>query len=155
MKLEGHERARALVDKSAVDGIAADEERWLNAHLAGCGECERYAELSQRAIAALAGFAFEVDPAKALTVEQTVRARAAQMAASPAGRLPALAFPIAIVLTVLGSIAMWQLAGVAATRWNVPADAWHAVFLACWVVPSAIVDGVLFLRGRVDEGGLE
>ena len=147
-----HKRAQGLVDQSPVEGISPADQRWLDSHLAGCRACAEYAESSLRAIEALSGFAFEVDSDAAMRVEQTVRARAAEMAASPAGRLRALAFPIAAGLTVIGSAAMWQVASVVAARLNVPADAWHAALVACWIVPSAIVDGVLWLRGRVDEG---
>lgn len=160
MENELHERARGLVERSAIEGVTPDEQRWLDSHLSQCRECERFAELSERAVRALGGFSFEVDAGASLRVEETVRARAEQMAASPAGRLRAWAFPIALGLTVAGSVAMWQVAGLLAAHWNLPPEVWHAGFVACWVLPSAVVDGLLLARGRMDgresdEGGLQ
>lgn len=151
MPNDTHERARDLVERSAVEGLTPQEQRWLDGHLSQCGQCSQFAELSARAVRALGGFAFQVDPGASLQVQQMVRARAEQLAASPAGRLRALAFPIALGLTVVGSMAMWQVAGLLAARWNVPPEAWHAAFVAAWVVPSAVVDGLLWMRGRIGE----
>jgi hypothetical protein len=144
-----------LVDAAMMEGLTPDEQRWLDAHLAECEDCARHAELSQRAVAALSGFAFEVDSQKALRVQETVRVRAEQLAASPAGRLRAWALPLALALTAAGSAVMWQAASALAARWGVPAAAWHAAWVACWVLPSAIVDGLLLVRGRLDGSSNE
>jgi hypothetical protein len=158
MQPDLHERARWIVGRSVVEGVTPDEERWLQSHLSQCDECARYAELSARAVDALGEFAFDVDSAAALRVRETVRARAGQMGASPAGWLQAWAMPLALALTALGSAAVWRVAGLLAARWGVPAEIWHAAFVTCWVVPSAVVDGLLLVRGRIDgssnEGGM-
>ena len=157
MQTNEHERARALVDQSAVEGIGSDDSRWLESHLAACVECSRFAELTSRAVGALGGFAFPVDSMKALTIEQTVRASAEQMAASPAGRLRALAFPIALGMTVAGSVGAWEVAQAMAAAGHWPPELWRGAFVAFWVLPSVIVDGVLLLRRRASEqeGGME
>lgn len=155
MSPDKHDRARTIIDQAALDSVLPADQRWLDGHLRECGDCARYAELSERAVRALGAFSFDVDPAAALRIEQTVRVRAEQAAASPVERIRALAFPIAAALTVAGSVVVWQLGNVLAAKLNVPPPAWHAVFVAFWVVPSAIVDGVLLLRGRVEGEGTE
>ena len=155
MPSNAHERARGLLDIAVMQGLTPDEQRWLDVHLGECAECARQAELSRRAVAALGGFAFEVNSEHALRVQETVRVRAEQLAASPAGRLRPWALPIALGLTAVGSAVMWQAAAMLAARWAVPAAAWHAAWVACWVLPSAIVDGLLLVRGRFDGSSNE
>src|SRR3954452_3877049 len=72
MQSDTHQQARSLVDRGAVEGISPEEQRWLSRHTDECGECARYAEISQRAIRALDSFAFEIDPEAARRVRDAV-----------------------------------------------------------------------------------
>ena len=144
MHSEFHQRARYLLDRSLVEGIALEEQRWLDTHLAQCADCARHAELSRRTLEALDSFAFPVDPVVASRVEREVRARADEMAA----RGFAIGIPVAIALTIFGSLAMWALAAWLAARWNVPAPLWHMAFATFWLLPSVVLDLVLLFRGR-------
>jgi hypothetical protein len=153
MQSELHERARSLLDRSLVEGIPAEEQRWLDSHIAHCAECTDYAELSGRAVRALDSFAFELDPEAALRVQEAVRARADQMA----GANFAVGIPVAFALTMAGSLAMWGIAAWLAARWNVPAPAWHTAFATLWLLPSVVLDMLLLFRVRLmgnvsDEG---
>jgi hypothetical protein len=117
MQYESHERARFLLDRAVTEGISLDEQRWLNGHTAECAECSRYDELSRRAIRALDSFAFELDPAAALRVENAIRSRAERLAlAEMHGRRFWAGPVVAIFLTIAGSMAMWQAAGWLAGR---------------------------------------
>lgn len=158
MQSELHERARYLLDRSLVEGIvegiSAEEQRWLDSHIAQCAECTDYAELSGRAVRALDSFAFELDPEAALRIQEAVRARADQMA----GARFSTGIPVAFALTIAGSLAMWGIAAWLAARWNVPAPAWHTAFATLWLLPSVVLDVLLLFRVRLmgnhssDEG---
>jgi len=48
--MDAHDEARALIDRSWVEGISAGDWRRLAEHLDGCAPCRRSMELSARAV---------------------------------------------------------------------------------------------------------
>ena len=82
MQPELHERARLLLDRGMTESIPAEKQRWLDHHLSECAECSRHAELNRRAIQALDSFAFDLDHAAALRVQEAVTRRAERMRSS-------------------------------------------------------------------------
>jgi hypothetical protein len=155
MPFESHQEARRLLDRAAVEGISPEEQRWLNSHTAQCAECAGYAELSQRVLRALDAFAFDFDPAGPLRVQEALRRRSAF--APSHGRL-SKAVPVAIGLTIMGSLAMYRPASWLAARWSVAAPAWQIAFAAFWFLPSIALTLLLsfpavFLRDRSNGDG--
>ena len=150
MQPELHERAHSLVDRSMMEGISPDEQRWLAHHISQCAECSQYVGLSRRAILALDSFAFDLDPEAALRTQNAIRARAGRMASH--GRDSSIAISAAIVLTIIGSIAMWESAGWLASRWKLPAPTWQIGFAMLWVLPSVLLDVLLLFRGKLIAG---
>jgi hypothetical protein len=149
VQIDAHETARRLVDQAAVSGVSAEEQRRLGAHLAECEECSRYAELSRRAARALDGFAFEVDPAAALRVQVAVQSSAARMASAEARfRRLAAGIAAAMLLSIAGSLVVWQGAAWLAGRWNLPAPAWPFV-VVFWFLPSVLLGILPFLRWKL------
>jgi hypothetical protein len=143
MPSEPHARARLLLDQAMMEGISPDEQRWLNSHTEGCAECNRYGELSRRAIRALDSFAFELDPAAAFRVENAIRSRANRLASNELhGRRFFIGAVAAMLLTIAGSIAMWQPAAWLARRWSLPSPAWQIGFAMFWLLPSILL-GIL------------
>jgi hypothetical protein len=154
MPSDPHSQARVLLDRDMVDAISGDDRRWLDSHLSHCAECAHHAELSRRAVRALDSFAFDLDSAAALRVQETVRVRAEQMAARD--REFTFAAPLAILLTILGSIALWQPAAWLASRWGIPSPDWQIAFAILWLVPSLLLDMLLLFRPGFmanNEGG--
>jgi hypothetical protein len=154
MQNETHARARFLLDRAMVEAISPDEQQWLNRHTAECAECAGYGELSNRAIRALDSFAFELDPAAALRVENVIRSRAHRLASNQFHRRSLWAGAVvAMFLTITGSIAMWQPTAWLAGRWNLPSPAWQIGFAMFWLLPSALL-GLLpfFRRNFMDDG---
>jgi len=143
MSGELHERARLLVDRSMVEGISAEEQRWLTHHLADCAGCGAYADLSRRAVRALQAFAFDVDAAGALRAQEAIRVQAGRRRDFSKGVLAAL------VLTAFGSTAVWIPAGWLAARWNLPACLWQTGFAIFWLLPSVMLTALLLFRRRL------
>jgi len=141
---ELHERARLLLDRSMTESIPAEKQRWLDHHLSECAECSRHAELNRRAIQALDSFAFDLDHAAALRVQEAVTRRAERMRSSEP-----LAVPLAIALTIAGSFVMWQAVTWLAGQRNLPSRAWQFSFVVFWILPSVLIDMVLLFRGRL------
>ncbi len=153
MQFEPHARARFLVDQAMTGAISPDDQRWLHAHTAACSECARYGELSRRAIQALDSFAFELDPAAALRVENAIRARTDRLASNEfQGRRFFIGAMAAMLLTIAGSIAMWQPAAWLAGRWNLPSPAWQIGFAALWLLPSVLLGILPLFRARLMGG---
>lgn len=151
MQAELHNRARLLVERSLVEGISPEEQRWLARHIAECGECSDYAELNRRTLRALNSFAFQFNTASALRVQNAVRSHAGRLASSV--RADSRAILIAIALTIFGSIAIWEPARWLASRWNVPTFEWQLVFAILWLLPSLRVDVALVFREKLIGGG--
>ena len=140
MPLESHEKARFLVHRSLVEGISLEERHWLEAHVAQCAECGRYADLSARAVRALDWFALELDPAAALRVENAVRSRADRMRSAEAhARSLWIGTAIAVFLTFTGSALTWRPLARLAAQWNLPSHIWQISFVAFWFLPSLLL----------------
>ena len=144
MQPELHERARLLLDRGMTESIPVEKQRWLDHHLSECAECSRHAELNRRAIQALDSFAFDLDHAAALRVQEAVTRRAERMRSSEP-----LAVPLAIALTIAGSFVMWQAVTWLAGQRNLPSRAWQFSFVVFWILPSVLIDMVLLFRGRL------
>lgn len=148
MQPELHERARLLLDRGMTESIPVEKQRWLDHHLSECAECSRHAELNRRAIQALDSFAFDLDHAAALRVQEAVTRRAERMRSSEQ-----LAVPLAIALTITGSFVMWQAVTWLTGQWNLPNRAWQVSFVVFWILPSVLVDMLLLFRGRLRYDG--
>jgi hypothetical protein len=146
MPFDSHERARFLADRAMVEGVSAEEQRWLGDHLAACEECSQYAEVSRRTLRALDSFAFQPDAAAALRVRQAVESRVDGMAWTGGGAW--FPIPAALALTIAGSALAWQAAAWLAGRWNWPAGTWQTGFAVFWLLPSVVLDGLLLFRGQ-------
>ena len=150
MEFEPHTRARLLVDHSLIATASADEQRWLNAHLAGCAECTQYAEVCRRTVQALDSFAIDLDPEAALRVQTVIRSRAARLAVTESHRRNVfIGMGVALCLTISGSAAVWQPVAWLAERWNLPTPLWQIGFVLFWPLPSLVLALLPSFRSRL------
>ena len=150
MPLESHEKARFLLHRALVEGISPEDRRWLDAHVGQCAECGRYADLSARAVRALDWFAFELDPAAALRVENLVRSRAEGMRSAEAhAKSLWIGAAVGIFLTFTGSAVAWHTLARLAGQWSIPNRVWQTVFAAFWLLPSLLLALLPLFRRRL------
>ena len=150
MPFENHEKARALLHRSLVEEISLEDRRWLDAHVAQCAECSRYADLSARAVRALDWFAIEVDPAAAQRIENVVRRRAEGLKSAEARERDLwIGTAVAIFLTFTGSAVTWRPLAWLANQWNLPGRVWQIVFAAFWLLPSLLLALLPLFRRRL------
>jgi hypothetical protein len=150
MPLENHEKARFLLQRSLVEGTSLGDRLWLNAHVEQCAECSQYAELSARTVRALDGFAFELDPAAAVRVENVVRSRAEGMKSAEARATSLwIGTAVAIFLTFAGSAATWRPLAWLASQWNFPSRVWQIAFVVFWFIPSLLLALLPLFRRRL------
>ena len=83
-----HERARRLIDQERVEGLAPEDRRWLEEHLAGCEACSGWAASAEAAIRALKSVSVAVPPGLAVRAQSLYAALAL-------GAVPGLTSPLA------------------------------------------------------------
>jgi hypothetical protein len=147
MSADLHARARSLVDCDCASEISQAEQTWLAEHLHDCDECNRYAELTGRAIQTLSSFSFTVDPGLAARTQAALIRRAEELEAERSKRrLYLRGFALACLFTVIGSLLVWPGWVWVAERMRLTSWAWQLGFVLLWVLPSATVT-ILLLVG--------
>lgn len=145
MPTERHAPICQLIDKSLAGTATPAEEQTLRAHLATCSACSEYLKASNRAIAGLDGFRFEVDHALESKVLASLAVRAQQMEIAAIRRERLWwGWLAAVALTAVGSVLALELGGLAAPLFHVEPVQLQVGLTAFWILPSFFVC-VLFL----------
>ena len=134
MNIDHHETFQHMIDESLAGAISAEREQSLREHLGTCAPCQEYLSASNRVIAGLGGFSFEVDPSLNARVLASLR-RPAQ----PGRRRWALISVAAVVLTMGGSFVDLQFGGLIASVFDLQRTQVRQGLLAFWIVPSLCV----------------
>jgi predicted anti-sigma-YlaC factor YlaD len=153
MQTDPHRSIRHIIDRSLAGEISPTEQHSLREHLHECAPCQKYADDSSRAIAALGEFSFTANPDLQPRVFTALAQRAQQLEATQPGRRRiARTCIIALLLTAVGSLAALHLGSPLAGLLHMePAEA-HVGVLALWVLPSLcfslLLPVVLLLSAR-------
>jgi hypothetical protein len=140
MNIDHHERFQHMIDESLVGSISAEREQSLRQHLDTCAPCQEYLRASNRVIAGLGGFSFEMDPTLNVRVIASLRLPAQQVqAAQPGRRRWALISVAAVVLTMSGSFVDLQFGDLIASVFDIQRMQVRQGLLAFWIVPSLLV----------------
>jgi anti-sigma factor RsiW len=135
-----HESFQHMIDESLAGGIPAEREQSLREHLETCALCQEYLSASNRVIASLGGFSFEVDPSLNARVLASLRLPAQQFQAARPGRRRWASISLAAaVLTMGGSFADLQFGGLIASVFDIHRAQVQQALLAFWIVPSLCV----------------
>ena len=65
-----------MIDESLAGALSAEKEQTLREHLSTCAPCQEYLSASNRVIAGLSGFSFEVNPSLKARVLTALRLQA-------------------------------------------------------------------------------
>jgi Na+/proline symporter len=131
MNTDHHQSFQHMIDESLSGGISAEREQSLREHLDTCAPCQEYLSVSNRVIAGLGGFSFEVDPILNARVFASLR-RPVQ----PDRRRWALISVAAVVLTMGGSFVELQFGGLIASVFDLQRMQLRQGLLAFWILPS-------------------
>jgi hypothetical protein len=141
-----HERARRLVDRDRVDGLAPEERQWLDAHLAACETCAAWAEAGQAVLRMLRSVSVAVPPGLATSATVLVRERSAQIRQRRARNLAlATACALSWVAGVATAPLVWRLCAWLGSALNLPGVVWQMAFVFWWFVPAAIAALVILV----------
>jgi hypothetical protein len=140
MNTDHHESFQHMIDESLGGGISEEREQSLREHLDTCAPCQEYLSASNRVIAGLGGFSFEVDPTLNARVLASLRLPAQQVqAAQPGRRRWALISLTAVLLTMGGSFVDLKFGGLIASVFDIQRMQVRQGLLAFWIVPSLFV----------------
>jgi hypothetical protein len=124
-----------MIDESLAGPV--QEEQSLREHLQSCAPCQEYLAASNRVIASLGGFSFEVDPTLNGKVSASLTLRAQQIkAAQPGRRRMVLICILALMLTAAGSFLDLRASGLIASVFDVPGMQIRQGLIAFWIIPS-------------------
>ena len=146
MNIHHHESFQHLIDESLAGAISAEKERFLREHLDTCAPCQEYLSASNRVIAGLGGFSFEVDPSLNARVLASLR-----RPARPRHRRWALISVAAVVLTMSGSFVDLQFGRLIGSVFDIQVQ---QRLLAFWIVPSLCVFLLFPLLPLLSKAGI-
>jgi anti-sigma factor RsiW len=163
MILDHHERFQRMIDESLAGDISAEKEQSLREHLATCAPCLEYLSASNRVIAGLSGFSFEVNPALNARVLVALKLQAQPVRTAQPGR-PRLmrqhnvqfkvwaAFAAALSMSIVGSALVYQVAKLLTVPMYFDTAQVQAGVLVFWLLPSFCATLCLLAAPRQNRG---
>jgi len=142
-----HTRAVQLIAKQRVEGISAEEQTTLAAHLAECESCSALQTQTTQALAAFRSINIELPKNLAARAQMRVRLRADELPAHNPGRL--LLWAIAGVSWLLGLASapiVWRGFEWAGTELGLPKLVWQLAVALWWLVPGVVATGTILLQ---------
>jgi len=143
MKPNSHERFQRMITESLSGTISAEKQQSLRDHLSSCVPCQEYLSVSNRVIAGLSGFSFEVNPTLNAKVLAALRLQAQQASSAQPHPLQLMrqriveykvraAFAVALILCLMGSAFVYEVA----TRLHFDTAQVRTDVLVFWLLPS-------------------
>lgn len=150
-----HQRAQQLFAQSLIEGLAPQEQAWLDAHLRECGDCTRELASTRGLLHALRNVPVTVPRDLAARTQMRVRLRANQTAQAPDGG--AILWMITGASWLLGIFSapfVWRVFAWIGLQLNLPKPVLELGFLLWWTVPAlAAVAAVLYQRALSASNG--
>jgi hypothetical protein len=147
MNIDYHQSFQRLIDESLAGAISAESEQSLREHLSNCAPCKKYLSASNRVIAGLGGFSFEINPSSNATVLAVLRLQAEQIRQLRAHHNETMrqykvqfknwvAFAVALSMSFVGSALVYQMAMRLAVPMHLETTQVQAGVLVFWLLPS-------------------
>jgi hypothetical protein len=147
MNIDHHESFQRMIDESLAGAISAEKEQSLREHLSTCAPCKEYLSASNRVIAGLSGFSFEVNPTLNARVLAALKLQKEQARAAQSGRQRFMrqhnvqfkvwaAFAVALSMSIAGSALVYQAAKLLAVPMHFDTAQVQAGVLVFWLLPS-------------------
>ena len=164
MNLDDHEGFRRMIDQSLAGAISAEKEQSLREHLSTCAPCKEYLSASNRVIAGLSGFSFEVNPTFNARVLAALRLQMQQdRAARPHCRRFIrpytvslkvwAALAVALSLSIVGTALLYQVAKHLMVPVHFDNAQVQAGVLGFWLLPS-LCAAFCVLAAPVEKRGI-
>lgn len=139
-----HQRAQQLFAQSLVEGLAPDDQTWLDAHLRECAACTREIASTRELLHALRTFPVSVPRDLAARAQLRVRLRAQESAeASTSNTLLWIITAASWLLGVLSAPLVWRGFAWAGAQLDLPKPVLELGFVLWWAVPALIAAAVV------------
>ncbi|HLZ11908.1 MAG TPA: hypothetical protein VKP58_04920 [Candidatus Acidoferrum sp.] len=142
-----HTRAMQMIAQQRIEGISAEEQTWLAAHLAECESCSAAQIQTKHALNALRSLNIELPTNLAARTQLRVRLRADELPAHNPGRF--VLWAIAGVSWLLGLASaplVWRGFAWAGGELGLPKIIWQAGVVFWWLVPGIVATGAILLQ---------
>jgi predicted anti-sigma-YlaC factor YlaD len=140
MNVGQHESFQHMIDESLAGALSAERGQSLHEHLQTCASCREYLNASNRVVAGLGGFSFEVDPTLNARVFAALRQRAQQVQVAHPGRAQwVLICLAAVVLTMVGSFIDLQFGRLIASVLDIQHTHVQQGLFDFWIAPASLV----------------
>ena len=147
MSIDYHDTFQRMIDESLAGVFSAEKEQSLRDHLSTCATCREYLSASNRVIAGLSGFSFEVNPTLNARVLAALKLRAQQGRAAQPDRRRFMrqhnvrfkvwaAFAVALSMSITGSALVYQVAKLLTVPMHFDTAQVQAGVLVFWLLPS-------------------
>jgi hypothetical protein len=147
MNIDHHDTFQRMIDESLAGVLSAEKEQSLREHLSTCDPCQEYLSASNRVIAGLSGFSFEVNPTFNARVLAALRLQAEEGRGIHARDIGTMrqhrvtfknwsAFAVALSMSFAGSGLVYQMAGRLAVPMHFVSAQVQAGVLVFWLLPS-------------------
>ena len=147
MNIDHNDTFQRMIDESLAGVLSAEKEQSLREHLSTCATCREYLSASNRVIAGLSGFSFEVNPTLNARVLAALRLQAEEgrgILARDTGTLRQhsvpfklwAAFAVALSMSFVGSALVYQVAKFLAAPMHFDNAQVQAGVLVFWLLPS-------------------
>ncbi len=153
MQTNRHQQAD-LINKLLTGAITPQEERSLREHLRECTACQRYMDVSRRAITGLKEFSFEVNPTLNVQVQNAITQRVRELEMQRSKQRGLKTFAAALALTVVGSLLAWSFTDPLAGSLNLTTYQLQLGLLFFWVTPSLLFSLLILVAPRLTNGQL-
>ena len=163
MNIDHHEGFQRMIDESLAGAISAEKEQSLREHLATCVPCQEYLSASNRVIAGLSGFSFEVNPTLNARVLAALRLQAEEgrgILGRDTGTMRRhsvpfknwAAFAVALSMSFVGSVLVYQMAKRLSVPMYFDTAQVQAGVLVFWLLPSFCSALCLLAAPRENRG---
>lgn len=151
-----HSRAQGLIAKQRIEGITAEEQTWLSAHLEECEACSALQAQTAQAVSAFRSMNIELPKNLAARTQLRVRMRAEELPAHNPGRF--LLWAIAGVSWLLGLASaplVWRGFEWLGGELGLPRIVWQIGVALWWLVPGVVATGAVLLQKWARAEGTE
>jgi len=139
-----HERAIDLISRREIEGVTEAEARWLESHLAECGDCSQFELVLGSAEQAMRSFTVMASGSLVASTQSRVHARAVQLRERDSRRfLIAISFAMGVVFSTLSAWAWWEVGGWMVERLSLPPAIVGPGMVFFWLLPAVLLGTVL------------
>ena len=151
-----HERAQTLMAQRRMEGVSADEETFLAAHLSECEACALLDSQTQAALSAFRATHIELPTNLAARTQLRVRMRAEQLGEREPGRKLLWAMVgLSWMLGVASAPLVWRGFEWVGGELGLPKLVLISGMALWWLVPGLLVTGAVVIQKQKAERGAE